>query len=73
MIPSNQAIVTLSAGLAYVEGSNDADFFGFLNQVINADEPDDYTGLGIPISFSVSEPLLGPLGFGGHVFNVSSG
>lgn len=69
VLPSRNATVTLSAGLAYLEGSNNADLIGIIDQFINGTEdPGYYAGFSLPVSLAVSEPVLGPIGFGGYVF-----
>ncbi|MEM6647538.1 MAG: hypothetical protein AAF730_14935 [Bacteroidota bacterium] len=69
VLPTQNATVTVSAGLAYLEGSNNADLLGLLDQLANGTEDAErYAGFSLPVSLAVSEPLLGPIGFGGYVF-----
>jgi len=60
---------TLSAGIAYVDGSNDTDLSYLLDVIVgDEDEFEEYSGLSIPLSLTVRRPLLGPIHIGAHVF-----
>lgn len=69
VLPGSKTTVTVSAGLAYLEGSNNADFIGIIDQLIDGTkDPGYYSGFSVPVSLAVSEPVLGPIGFGGYIF-----